>query len=168
MKEEIKELRVSIDGLAQLVKPMVVVQGVDIHGVKLKFQSIEIGETYKSLILAKAWLGKVLQELGESTPYANDGSRKSVEDIEPVADKATNLFEISNFLEYWGKDFNNLFHIEKVDWLRCSVEDLIQEVIKLDLKGTRELAIARTNSYTHLCESKIYLGLELGRIRDSK
>lgn len=105
MKEEIKNLRVQIDGLAQLVKslgePIFAIDSSNIpkdfdaakflenwekyktfmvpiqpRYESLKVHTKELEKTYDSLILAKAWLGKILQELGKTTPYANDGQRK--------------------------------------------------------------------------------------------
>ena len=184
MKEQIVELRIKIDGLSQLIEGLVPkTQAIDFlacprleeelleawieraksvgaYKESLFSNSKEVQKAYDSLILAKAWLGKILGELGEATPYVNDGKRKEVGDIEPTADS----LPIVNTAHFW----DTLNHIQKVDWLRCSIEDMIQEIIKLDLKGSRELAIARTNSYTHLCESKIHLGFELQRIRNGQ
>lgn len=182
MKEQIVELRIKLDGLAQLTKelrPIKIERATfenNVGNIKTKndlqyidegvivilekSNSKEVQKAYDSLILAKAWLGKILGELGEATPYVNDGKRKEVGDIEPTADS----LPIVNTAHFW----DTLNHIQKVDWLRCSIEDMIQEIIKLDLKGSRELAIARTNSYTHLCESKIHLGFELQRIRNGQ
>lgn len=173
MKEQIKELRVKIDGLSQLTKQMLVVVGVDMHGVEIKFQPVEIGECYKSLILAKAWLGKVLEELGTENPYKS--GYKEVKDIEPTADKDT------------PKVWHLETHIEKVDWLRQEIETVVNEIKQIpvgdtvrvvDVNGvipeqskfvpfSREFAIARTCSYTHIRQAKFWLGFELQRIREN-
>ncbi len=169
MKESIKNLRIQIDGLAQLTKELkplrLTPKELEAMGKPEGWAASntkEINKAYDSLILAKAWLGKVLGELGTENPYGS--GYKTVEDIVPTQDVAREEDLHGGGYE-WGL-YQDMNHIEKVDWLRCSIEDIIQEIIKLDLKGSRELAIARSNSYTHLCESKIYLGLELGRIRD--
>lgn len=156
MKEQIKELRVSIDGLAQLTKEL---KPIYIAGNRKESEgpnhiekyctrnSKEINKAYDSLILAKAWLGKILQELGEFTPYANDGSRKEVKDIEPTADKAKivpglrepftgkNAKEPKFIIDTWelnGRlmmDWDNFNYIEKVDWLREEISNL-KKIVK--------------------------------------
>ena len=83
MQQKIKELRVEIDGLSQLVKglkPLMANGEIPCH-------SYETREAYDSLMLAKAWLGKILGELGSPTPYQKDGNRHTVEDIEKTADR---------------------------------------------------------------------------------
>lgn len=198
MQEQIKEIRVQLDGLAQLTKELGAIIRADmknipdglspeeymerlklskgaISGTVIKLSSKETNKAYDSLILAKAWLGKVLEELGSETPYANDGNRKEVSDIEPAADKADmykNVQGGSQVPSASGElvlNFHKKTHIEKVDWLREEIKNLIENKL-LVLNGppstTRELAIARTNSYNHLCEARFWLGFELGRIRD--
>lgn len=113
-----------------------------------------------------------MSELGSETPYKNDGERKEVKDIEVAVD----IFEVmKNSIdkyggrvdhtlpqEYW-KDCN---HIQKVDWLREHIAIIIKELLELNITGSRELAIARTNSYNHLCEARFWLGFELQRIKE--
>jgi hypothetical protein len=225
MKEQIKELRVKLDGLAQLTKEIVPQAYVVGHGSDkvVGFESKELTRCYDSLILAKAWLGKILGELGESvwvtnldnykadyvnpitlpcemsvikhtpdmlwvihkpsgkrfeiyhyqyskTPYANDGRRKTVEDIEPTADVAKKLFPT---VPNEAFDVNALNHIEKVDWLRQEIEKLINIVKQIslvqqpDIPFSREFSIARTNSYNYLCEARFWLGFELQRIKEN-
>ena len=61
MIQQIKELRVRIDGLYQLTNNL---QPFSTKGsVVSKWNSQEIEESVKSLLLAKAWLGKLLGEL---------------------------------------------------------------------------------------------------------
>lgn len=195
MQEQIKEIRVQLDGIAQLTKELgnvtkiegkyipeginpddfikeCKVKGFPKEAITVWMPSKEVNKAYDSLILAKAWLGKVLEELGSETPYKNDGSRKEVKDIEPAADKPG--IDSTTFTIWLHKDFiqgewYNKNHIEKVDWLREEIKNLIENKL-LVLNGppstTRELAIARTNSYNHLCEARFWLGFELGRIRD--
>lgn len=202
MQEQIKEIRVQLDGLAQLTKGLVTIYKIDrmyipkefneeqyidhikksgepFIGKKLNGNSKEVNKAYDSLILAKAWLGKVLEELGSETPYANDGNRKEVSDIEPAADKfpQKTIEGRPAFPDLYGGTGKNptskiwieLTHIEKVDWLREEIKNLIDFIIKFyshSQPPSREFAIARTNSYNHLCEARFWLGFELGRIRD--
>ena len=189
MIEQIKNLRVRIDGLAQLTKELrpfehkgftpiyeQFSEGTDGELTKesviyLKTNSKEIEKAVDNLYLAKAWLGKVLGELGESTPYANDGKRKTVEDIEPTAD--TDLLIGKSLKEGWLVDDNlevwaKKSHIEKVDWLREEIEKICKFESRLHLMLR---AIARTYfiySHKHLCEAKFWLGFELQRIKEQE
>lgn len=211
MKNKIKELRLRIDGLSQLVKDLSgsntylvdldlipekydseklmkifndakngILQSVDSSTTQVVYLSSELDKAYDSLILAKAWLGKVLGELGEESPYINDGKRKDIKDIEPTADKVD--FN-SNKIEFTfgtalthGKSYYNFTHIEKVDWLREEINNLIgfvQSDFNRSLpnhssqKLSREFSIARTNSYNQLSEARFWLGFELQRIASS-
>lgn len=241
MKEQIKELRVKLDGLAQLVKSLtgpvfaidtaLIPYNLDIDAFIQKWKensnfmipislnkaiesinSHELGKSYDSLILAKAWLGKILGELGESTPYGNDGQRKTIEDIEPTADKAKVVPELRNLVppgavcsgemvDTWelnGKpmdDYDNMNHIERVDWLRESIKNLAENLpnyeewlqeqidnfyttVKEDSKenfSNKEeefmsslpiLEFEFSLVYKYLCEARFWLGFELQRIRE--
>jgi hypothetical protein len=204
MEREIKELRVKIDGLAQLTKELKpdsfykldlakIPNGFTVNSWISVFKESEftlidsfnktdnnepivesIPQIYRevekatdSLYLAKAWLGKLLGELGTATPYVNDGKRKEVKDIEPTQDVhkgIPHLLEKGN----WNTEYN---HIEKVDWLRTEIEKIIVDLTKWYTHTptpTREFAIARTNSYTHLCEARFQLGFELERLKNNK
>ena len=191
---EIKKLRIKIDGLAQLTKELKPNKSLDLI-LKNQEESVEdflyraereklfknfssskeIEKVVDSLYLAKAWLGKIAGELGENTPYTNDGKRKTVEDIEPTQDVAHN--KLNEFLSDGnGQEWKNKSHIEKVDFLREKINVIIQKIINfpqfggisgIDVKQPRETAIARTNSYTHLCEARFWLGFELQRIKEN-
>lgn len=162
MIEQIKKLRVEIDGLSQLVKELGLCHWIlnDCLIVGNEKQ-----RAYNSLILAKAWLGKILEELGNKTPYESDGNRHSVNDIEPTADKS-NVIEALNW--------KGLNHIEKIDELRQKIKNIIFsiQVLKqelqdfLDNEVSIECNIARTNCYNHLSEARFWLGFELSRIKN--
>ena len=180
MQEQIKNLRVHIDGLAQLTKELNRVFIIDTaklpenpkisemieHFKRNKVECIshtrELENAYDSLKLSKAWLGKCLGELGEQTPYKS--GYKTVEDIEPTDDKSETIwFEVN---ENW----NNKSHIEKVDWLREEINKVIEIVKNIYVSNyqvSREFNIARTNCYTHLCEARFALGFELKRIKEN-
>ena len=79
MKEQIKGLRVKVDGVAQLCKELKPFEhknipieqafsgtGELIRAVYLKTNSKEIEKAVDSLYLGKAWLGKLLGELGKT------------------------------------------------------------------------------------------------------
>jgi len=141
-----------------------------------------IGECYKSLLLAKAWLGKVLAELGEETPYKNDGNRKTVEDIEPVNDSQPEQQSNSPLkslpLRFPSKtiegsevdrlsDCREMNYIEKIDWLRERIKklkvdfnDFVCEIEFADYDENFDLA------QNHLTEARFHLGFELQRIKE--
>jgi hypothetical protein len=215
MKKQIKELRIKIDGLSQLVKelkpfeiekftldvepsinrgPFLITipnqdstslfeykihaicrtdRGVfrigcnneeEIKNFNIDQNSKEINKAYDNLILAKVWLGKILGELGEDTPYKNDGNRKNIEDIEPVADVVVN--GCSPFYNY-----ENATHIEKVDWLREEIKEIIEDIkvlsykISGSLNRSRDMILSNNNVYQHLSEARFWLGWELSRIK---
>ena len=196
MVEQIKELRVKIDGLYQLTKELILQnpsrspEGAYIPGMRRPIpnedywvKSKEIEESVKSLLLSKAWLGKLLGEIGSDNPYSS--GKKEVEDIEPTADVAGyvktntvigakdpegNIITLNN-----DKTYSNKSHIEKVDWLRSELQGVIDELSfrkGRTLNGINEEwfnynAWNATNmAYNHLCEAKMWLGFEFGRIRD--
>jgi len=168
MKNEIKELRVKIDGLAKLTKSL----REDKNDSKFPFNSPECSKAYDSLLFAKAWLGKILGELGNENPYKS--GYKTVEDIEPTADvcifnntaSLTKGGETERY-EFFKEWENNKSHIEKVDWLREEIQSIIDGVIMMGInKPSREFSIARTNTYNYLCEARFNLGFELQRIKE--
>ena len=173
MQEKVKQLRVNIDALAQLtgeLKPLplqikrgnigTIMGGEGINN-KGSINSKEIKKSVDSLYMAKAWLGKVMGELGVESPYKSGYKTKA--DIEPTADVAPK----GKFADY----FTLTNHIEKVDYLRTQIDSLVKEVKELDLnlevRLSREFAIARTNAYNYLCEARFHLGFELQRIKEA-
>ena len=184
MEQKIKELRLEIDGVGQLVK--------DLKGMKLPLGKIASGKEnkdygamvsspetikcYDSLRFAKAHLGKVLGLLNVDTPYKNDGKRKTVDDIEPTADK-NNMAEVNN-----GKlaieEFNKICpsHIEKVDFLRQRIKDIASKIDVTDVGHPLWTMITQNpssvhfifNAFNHLTEARFDLGFELERIREEK
>jgi hypothetical protein len=186
MKKEIKELRTKIDGLAQLTKELKPIWNTSLTLDENSFvgsgeaeiflndatiskliNSKEIDNATQSLYMAKAWLGELLGFIGETTPYKNDGNRKTVEDIEPVAQEHTgipHLLEKGN----WNTDYN---HIEKVDFLREEIKETIEQLDPLfsSIRG----AVPRTfwlGSFAekYLIEARFHLGFELQRCKEEK
>jgi hypothetical protein len=183
MIDKVKELRIQIDGIAQLTKELKPLDALwenpdnapDNAVFKhIMINSNEIKEAHKSLLLAKAWLGKVLQELGEENPYKNDGNRKTVADIESATDKNEDgkILIYSNKEQYqvmnnaWKVDENKtLFNnIEKVDWLREEIQKLI-DIKGLNLRGISNHAFIKSIDY--LIEARFWLGFELQRIKEN-
>lgn len=217
MIEQIKELRIKIDGIAQLTKQLIQIASITVIKLPIEeqelfienwkksaqfksFSTIEncstiqlnpipIEDASKSLLIAKAWGGKMLQELGTENPYGS--GYKTKEDIVPTQDTysiSKLALQNNNLKEYFSAsdspniNWSEKNHIEKVDWLRTEIEKIVEEVkaLKTSLfenKGgvmvvssllSREFAIARTNCYTHLCEARFHLGFELARVREEK
>lgn len=200
MLEQIKQLRVEIDGLAQLCEGLKPIKdAVAIHyalgylcmmtshymteeelkkryeDYKKKYDEIdrasstnttEIKEAVKSLKLSKAWLGKVLERLGSENPYGS--GYKTVEDIEPTADKATEIIikqNLYNSLISEGEikqSWNEKSHIEKVDWLRTEIKQLIEKLVITQIENKAY----HNTVYQYLSEARFWLGFEMGRIRD--
>ncbi len=179
MKEEVKALRVNIDGLAQLVS--------ELRSIKLQVDSDkpilvvskQTEEATKSLYFAKAWLGKMLGELDSENPYKN--GYKTVEDIEPTADVCIfNTDYKNNILSKEGEmlrcEFfvdweNNKTHIEKVDWLRTEINKLDELLMTMSYDGQLTssdfMRLCYNNSRTYLCEARFNLGFELERIKNN-
>lgn len=150
-KNELKRLSQDIDALASIIKK---------NGIIKDVAKQMIG-AFDSLTFAKAWLGKTLGELGDKYPYKNDGKRQEVKDIESVANKA------NYSLEDEVKGFN---HVQFVDFLRERIESITKEVWELKSANVNQLSY-KANIYTTECfadlnRAKIWLGLELGRLRD--
>lgn len=158
--EKIKDLRVTIDRVSQLVmqlkpiKMQIVSSDPEGHFDQF-YNSPQITKCHESLLLGKAWLGKLLQKLGQESPYKNDGTRHSVEDIEPTDAKA-DVRSTENTL-YGDKN-----HVEIVDYLRSYMQEGI--IDKISLGDYMEQAKA----YTHIVEARFHLGFELERIREEK
>lgn len=167
MKEQIRKLRVKIDGVAQLTKES---NTNHIGGSK------EMDKTVDSLYLAKAWLSKVLGELGEATPYANDGNRKTVDDIEPAADTLhrfkvksigfnKNIASTYVYYNLLKENWDMFNYIEKVDWLREEISNIFKTWKSLEITGLNWTTVVSFEQ--HIQEARFWLGFELERIRES-
>lgn len=111
------------------------------------------------LFNAKAWLGKALAQLGTKNPYKKANTKQEIPPTQDVSD--INI-----------REFNLLGRLEKVNALRDEIELLVDQVESLnfeglDVKNGRLLAIAKTQSYVHLCEAKFELGNQLAIIREN-
>ena len=148
----------------------VAVSDSSINGIKEAIDSVKVitvgvpecERAHTSLLLAKAWMGKLLGVLGEATPYANDGKRSDVKDIEPAAD----VSEIASHIDGWPEKN----HIEKIDWLREEINRFIPIFInwpQTPAKGA-EQGTCKGEIYKHLCEARFHLGFELQRIKKAE
>lgn len=167
--EFIGELRKKIDAVAQLV---------DYPDLR----SAETVKCHNNLLMAKAFAGKIMGELGTPSPYQNDGSRKTVQDIEPTAERAS-----QEEIDIWpiypenSKPINEWNRIEKVDFLRQVIDELkkshlfpLSEKLKsftyLINSGDLNDSAIRINYFESeiflsLTKARIWLGFELERIR---
>jgi hypothetical protein len=57
-------------------------------------------------------------------------------------------------------------HIEKVDWLRSKIQKVIDEILTRDFLYEIDNGLVINNTWTHLCEAKFQLGFELARVRE--
>lgn len=150
MDQKIKKLRVSID---RGLKAMNTLQTVDDNRVYLD-------RAHYSLDLGKMWLGMVLKEMEVENPYP-DSMDASNEKIAPTADVSE---DESPF--FMAGDTP----IQRVKKLRQASQDFVDEfwdeIKTSDLKWSYKANIALTNAYTNLVNCKLWLGMELGRIRD--
>jgi hypothetical protein len=166
MKEQIKNLRIKIDGLAQLtkeLKPVSTSKWVNPNEYYVYMDnSQEINKATDSLYLAKAWLGKVLGELGTENPYGS--GYKTKEDIVSTQDVCI-IPEMSDI--HQADKYNNGNHIEKVDCLRIEIQLLITELNEIQNleQGPITGLLAWNFIYQHLCEARFWLGFEMERIK---
>lgn len=161
----LQELRFDIDALYQLTRPLKPIEAGEYQWPVLYPQPTkELDEVCKSLLLAKAWCGKLMGELGGTSPYKNDGNRKSVGDIEPTDSQAEHLENvIGHFLANRKNSWSDKNHVEKIDKLRELVDYVSDKFIKN--YSTCE-SILITIIFMHIQEAKLWLGFELGRVRD--
>ena len=161
-KEEIIKLRLKIDTYAQVVFKLDVTKNV----IFQKGICTQITKCYDSLILSKAWLGKVLGELKEPSPYVKDGKRHNIRDIEPVTEKAT---LDNSTIEELQEILSVLNHIEKVDFLREEIATIEKQIRVLSSSVNKDNLF---NNWfpviQYIAEARFWLGFELGRIRDSQ
>jgi hypothetical protein len=185
MKDQIKNLRVEIDGLSQLTKELKVLLGYAFDKSEVYGISKEIEKAYDNLILAKAWLGKLLQELGEST--INDDTSVIVPGLrEPFTgkDNTHNLVSAIDTWELNGKSMNfysDFNHIQKVDYIREEVSKISKVVRQLWMQPgeltdwkfthmdlTKIMYVLLMHVEKYLTEARFWLGFELQRIKENK
>lgn len=159
--EKVIALRIELDGLATIVKNFSPIKVAIISGYK---NSIENNKAYESLILTKAWLGKVLETLGTETPYKNDGKRKEASDIEPAADTASATPD--SVLTIYRENKDVMSYVEQIDWVREYIKELLTKVGDVFTEADN-LKYYMTNIIVqHLTEARFWLGFELQRIKE--
>lgn len=134
--------------------------------------SRELSLSKTSAQTAMMWSGNFLKYsgLGEN-PYAeNDGNRKTVEDIKPLFDATEDTIsqdyydqgnivvidQLRGYIDAQMIAFNNYISSDELEEL--SMKEEVQEFL---------LITCALNILTHLGEARMWLGMELGRIRDN-
>lgn len=146
MIQEIKELRNRIDGLANLVSEL-----KPYKGVSNDYNSREIVKAYDSLILAKSWARKLMEDM--SCPRDTENNCDcGCKDIKSIVDVMKPI-QMSN-------NFKQLPHAEKVDLLIGE----IQIILTIPIKGIIN-ALKFDMYYSHLVEASMWLELEKERIK---
>jgi len=176
MEKQIKEQRVKIDGITQLVKGLkphveYAYNKTDLIDI---YYSKEIDKSIDCLLLAKAWLGKCLEYIATESPYKS--GYKTKEDIEKTADVNYASEMLAGYEEHTP-------HIEKVDYLRTKIEELLKIPLTMDLSIIADgldvnnflsnytilkLSRAKQKSNEYLTEAKFWLRFELQRIKESR
>ncbi len=116
-------------------------------------------ECAKCIFVSKAWLGKVLAQLGTANPYPK---AKTVGAIPPTQQVAENV-------DLYG--FGLKDELDKINHLRDALAVSVDEIESLDFEklkvgNQRLIAIAKTASYINACEARFDLGNELAIIRN--
>ncbi len=168
MKDKLSKLRLTIDGYYHLVealnpaeesKPAYTDSGLE-YSIKNPSDSgvtsMPLYECGKSLLLAKAWAGSFLGYLGSDNPYKNNGTRKELKDIEPTDSiHKVGYPELNDGLEPT--------YIQKVDWIRERIKDLVTEIGEDDEYHGE---VYGEQIYIKLTEARFHLGYELEKIRN--
>ena len=170
----IKQLRLQLDGLGQMVhnlKPIgeikhlgssLTTDAVDYHA-RFSANSPEITRAKTDVFFAKGWCGQLLSQLGKPTPYQNDGKRENVEDIEPADD---HISEFEDEASYGDKN-----HIQKVDWLRQALGVHKAQVLQWSMSPHtyviyQHALICVQQIWVRLTDARMSLGFEMQRISE--
>ena len=130
-------------------------------------KSPEIVKAMDRLLIAKAWMGKMLQALGEQNPYAESHNPQS-----PVIEKAAEE-TTSNMLSVFESE-NVMTQTGRVKYLRSMISETMniarivisgKEGYNADKKMKSFEAMFPYFALQHLEEAKMWLGWELGFIR---
>ena len=120
-------------------------------------KSAESTLALRSCQMAKAWLGKVLEKLGEESPYKVVSNPS---EIPPTADKAvlTNIYT-TNYIEGY---------LHLVNQLRDAISLVIKDLAQPSIHNSFVTGNLVEYSFMHLTEARFWLGFELANIRENK
>ena len=130
-------------------------------------KSAEIVKAMNSLLIAKAWMGKMLQALGETNPYSESHNPQS-----PVIEKATEETTSDMLSVFEGE--NVMTQTGRVKYLRSMISETMntarivisgKEGYNAEKKMKSFDAMFPYFALQHLEEAKMWLGWELNFIR---
>lgn len=125
-------------------------------------QSSEISLAKISLDRAFAWLGQTMQFLGSKSPYP-DSQNPTSDHIEPVVADSSEL----NLLQNWV--ILDRTQTARVKDFRSKLQDTIDQITPLMnavmYNDSRKPALAMEQVFISLTDAKMWLGWELGRIK---
>lgn len=147
--QKLKKLRIEIDYVLKMLMQMIT------HHQATREKALN------NLKLAKMWLGKVLGELGSQNPYPHSMNPKS-----SVIEAEADVYKGPLDIEY----FNIPAGIKET---RRLIEKLLPEyksMVKEDpeFHPLSSVGMFLKESELRLTESKLWLGIELGEIRDQE
>lgn len=140
--QHIDSIRITIDRLIQ-------------NAVVIK-TSAETTLAWRSLQMAKSWLGKMKGELGSQTPYA-------------VADKAENIPPTAEVYEGELRT-SGYAKLDAINWMRQEIESVTNDVKSLNKYEPLAAMVEnyRNHALQHLSEARFWYGFELANIRESE
>ena len=155
---EIKQLRLQLDGLGQLVHNLSLCPSVDFSE-----NSAEVTLAETDVFFAKGWCGQLLSQLGQRTPYQNDGKRQEIKDIEPTDD---HIKEFEDEADYEKKNY-----VQRLDWLREAIGVHKKQVLGWSMRpGTfviNQYALWCVQQiWVRLTDARMNLGFEMQRISE--
>ena len=113
-------------------------------------KSAETTLAWRSLQMAKSWLGKLKGELGAETPYA---VVSEIKDIPPTAEVYQGELQVSQGV-----------HLADINLMRQKIQELHDRISEDTQLNGRPTAI---NALQHLAESRFWYGFELKNLRES-
>ncbi len=143
-----------------------------INSIPLLEQSPEVTLAKRELQRAKMWLGKAMGELGNKTPYPESDNAASAV-IEPQAEHTEDSLK-EDFDSIFQKDeFQNTpSNIFRIKHMRSEIEnkvkefnDIMEDLVEKNHTLNEYFLPFAHQSYMALIESKMWLGMELDRIR---
>ena len=150
------------------------------RGLMIMGNSIDKLPGSRQLSLAKTnceqammWVGTTMKfaKLGDNPYGKHDGNRNTVEDIEPMFDATSdtidasfyekgNIHAVDQMREYFGKQLEAL--VTFID----SGDEFTTEEVEYTEAEESQIAMCLMNAYTNMTQARMWLGMELGRIRD--
>ncbi len=136
-------------------------------------RSRELSSVNTSAQKTMMWTGTYMKfaQLGDN-PYAkHDGNRETVKDIEPMFDNTNDtlskeildkglIYTVDQMREYLSNQLDSIMAY------MTDVERIVKLEENLDANDLIHTNMCLFNIYTNLTETRMWLGMELGRIRE--